>query len=410
MAKLIFYILSFFLMSSLFCQSENPTKAMISGTSGGQAIEQGLSILKSGGSAIDAAIVTALSQIVLCAGSWVSFAGVLNLIYYDAKSNKIYDINGNYNTVLNELDPLTIPKNFNSSHNDYGRTVLVPGFMATIAKAHELFGKIPWHDLFTPAINLAEQGIIWTAALEYMFNVRKNIILRTDEGKKIFLKPDGSNYKIGDNFIQSELASTLLQIANQGPKYMYEGDWAGKSVAEVQKIGGKLNLQDLSNYEPLINEPLAWDSQKRDFTLYSHGGIARGGYDLIQALNLIEESGILDYKQDYSSSSDVLEQMISILNLVELKYFDGGLARQYGLNRTENMIDRVFNKDIWQKVKEGIFSKEGQPIVNLDLNTNMNLKFFPKHSDAVVVFDEEGINLIKDHKILIIKFEVMSLQ
>ena len=376
---------------SLIIEAQSPTKAMVTGTTGTIAIEQGLLFLKSGGSAIDAAISTALTQIVLCGGSWVSLAGVINIIYYDAKSKQIFDLNGNYNTILNEIDPLTIPKAFDPTKNDYGRTVLVPGFMASVAKAHDMFGKLPFAQLFDKAIELAGQGIPWSYALDYMFKLRNETLLRTEAGRKIFLKPDGSNYKVGDNFVQNDLAETLRKLAKEGPKYMYEGDWAQKMVTEVQNMGGKITLQDLSNYSPLITDPLKWNSEKNNITLYTHNNPSRGGIDLIQALNLIEESGILDYGEGYTESSEVMGELISILNLVELKYFNYTLSRKMALDISENKLDRKFNREIWQKVLNGDFSQNREPIVNLVQQENISLDLYPKHSDAIVVFDEESI-------------------
>src|ERR1700733_904608 len=82
--------------------------SMIAGTTGAQALEGGLEILKKGGNAMDAALSTSLSQIALAGGSWVSYAGLMNLIYYDAITGKVYDMNASFNTIKNENDPLTI--------------------------------------------------------------------------------------------------------------------------------------------------------------------------------------------------------------------------------------------------------------------------------------------------------------
>jgi hypothetical protein len=49
-------------------------------------------MLKSGGSAADAALTTALTQVALSAGAAVSYAGILTGLYYDANSQTVYSL------------------------------------------------------------------------------------------------------------------------------------------------------------------------------------------------------------------------------------------------------------------------------------------------------------------------------
>ena len=52
---------------------------------------------------------------------------------------------------------------------------------------------------------------------------------------------------------------TLRAVAREGTGYMYTGPWAERLVAAVQADGGKMTLEDLSNYEVLWAEPLVVD-------------------------------------------------------------------------------------------------------------------------------------------------------
>ena len=81
--------------------------------------------------AADAAIATAMAQICRAAGSWVSFAGIMNVVYYDAATARSYNMNASYNSVLGETETGTIPTNdlYEGITNDKrsaasGRTVL----------------------------------------------------------------------------------------------------------------------------------------------------------------------------------------------------------------------------------------------------------------------------------------------
>ena len=75
---------------------------------------------------MDAALTTSLTQVCLLAGSNVSFAGVMFMVYYDAETGKVHSMHAGWNTVKNESDPMSIPFPGTPS----GRQVLVPGFMA----------------------------------------------------------------------------------------------------------------------------------------------------------------------------------------------------------------------------------------------------------------------------------------
>ena len=74
-------------------------KGMVVGTTGAAAVQAGADILKAGGTAMDAGLATAMAQ-TLAAGNWVSFAGIMTLVYYDAATDTVYNMNASYNTVV----------------------------------------------------------------------------------------------------------------------------------------------------------------------------------------------------------------------------------------------------------------------------------------------------------------------
>ncbi len=78
----------------------------------GLAARAGLESLKQGGGAIDAVLTAALTQVALTAGAPISYFGIMSLVYYDAGSGTVHTMNAEWNTVLGEDDPLTIPDGF----------------------------------------------------------------------------------------------------------------------------------------------------------------------------------------------------------------------------------------------------------------------------------------------------------
>ncbi|MDH4270358.1 MAG: gamma-glutamyltransferase [Candidatus Aminicenantes bacterium] len=281
------------------------SKGMVAGTSNPFAIHAGLEALKQGGSAADAVLTSALTQIALTAGSAISYAGVMTVVYYDAASGKVHTLNACFNTVQNEMDPRTIPPM--GSHS--GRSALVPGFMAGVQALHDRFGKLPFASLFVPAIWVAENGFTVGSMVGRWIGSQKDYLTRLPETKRIFTKENGDPYKVGDLFRQPELAETLKKVAGQGAAYIYKGDWARHLVSLVQREGGKMTLDDLAAYKPLWTEPL--QETFRGYRVVSLGAPNAGGLWTLANLKLFEAADVKKHGH-YTRSPEALYYLIQI--------------------------------------------------------------------------------------------------
>ena len=221
----------------------------ISATVSPIAVRAGLEALDHGGNAADAAATVALTQIATQLGSVVSYAGIMTLVYYDAKTGKVVSLDAGYDSYRGETEPKSIPQNDLSlltgapapaPASDLGRQTLVPGFMAGIDAMHARLGRLPFSDLFAPAIYYAEHGVKVSPALAYMFAVRQKVFARTEEGTAFLHQVGNDLPKAGDLYRQPELARTLREVAGHGAGYMYTGDWARAFVAAVRREGGKV--------------------------------------------------------------------------------------------------------------------------------------------------------------------------
>ena len=276
------------------------TNGLIAATSGGTALEAGLNVLKEGGTAADAAITTALCEVVHAGGSYVSFAGPMMLVYYDAASGKVYYLDAEYATPLEEKNPRSIP-------SKGGRTAMVPGFMAGVQAAHDWFGKVPFKRLFEPAIALAETGEAVSPMMEWWIDTKKSVLSRYPETKKIFTRADGKFLVKGDWFRQPELAGTLKNVATQGAAYMYEGDWGRRFVEVIQREGGKITLEDMKRYHAIWQEPL--QTTYREYAVFTP--TPWGGANMLQALNLLELANLKQYGP-YTTSPQSLFWLMEI--------------------------------------------------------------------------------------------------
>jgi gamma-glutamyltranspeptidase / glutathione hydrolase len=354
-------------------------KGMVAVTNNAFSARVGLEALQQGGSAVDAALATSLAQIALDGGSSISYAGILTMVYYDVASKKVYSLNAGFNTVLEEKDPLTIPEGGKPS----GRTALVPGFFAGVQAAHDRFGKLPFASLFDPAIYLAEKGFVLDTSLPYVINMRKDVLSRLPETKRVFTKQDGEFYKAGDLFKQPQLAETLRKVAARGTDYIYQGEWAKKFVAAVQSEGGKMTLADLKAYRPSWSEPL--QTSYHGYQIYSLGYPSVGGINTIEAFNLLEAADLKQYGH-FTTAPEALYEFIRICRAgFFLSHWPTQTFKMYLPDfdlAPESRVKKDSARLLWRKMHEPAWEKMLSEITPKGKGDN--------HSAGVVAVDGQG--------------------
>jgi gamma-glutamyltranspeptidase / glutathione hydrolase len=257
------------------------------------ATHVGIETLRQGGTAADAAVATALTQVTTSLGSIVSYAGVLQLVYYDARTHRISSLDAGWNGYANETTPATIPHAdvtlLDPAHpataGAYGRETLVPGFMAGVEQIHAHFGRLPLPQLFKPAIWYSAHGVEVTPLLAYYFAARQKSLSRTDQGRRFLGQAGDPVPKIGDLFVQPEVAHLLGEIATHGSRVMYTGDWASSYVRAVRAEGGLVTAGDLRRYRPTWEQPLS--VRFGDLEVAGPGIGNASGCAVLSALNLL---------------------------------------------------------------------------------------------------------------------------
>jgi gamma-glutamyltranspeptidase/glutathione hydrolase len=159
------------------------------------ASQAGAQILARGGSATDAAIaanaVLGVVEPMMC-----GIGGDLFALHREAKSGTLTGINasgfapkGMSLAALANLKIYSMPA--------VGiHSATVPGAVDGWAKMHAKFGKLPWRDLFAPAIYYAEQGFPVTELIQWDWEHHSGKLRRDDNAKPIFL-PDGKPPAVG---------------------------------------------------------------------------------------------------------------------------------------------------------------------------------------------------------------------
>ena len=219
------------------------------------ASQAGAQILARGGSAIDAAIA-ANAVLGVTEPMMNGVGGDLFLIYWDAKTGKLYGLNssgwaprGLSIEYLKQKGIFQMPQAGIDS-------VTVPGAVEGWAKAHARFGKLPWKDLFTPAIYYAEHGYPVPELIHDFWEGDEQVLKQSPEAERIYL-PGGKVPEVGEIFSNPDLGKTLRLIADGGRDVFYRGEIAQSIVATSTELGGTMKPDDLADFSAEWVEPIS---------------------------------------------------------------------------------------------------------------------------------------------------------
>ena len=254
-----------------------------------------------------------------------------------------------------------------------GRKTLVPGFMAGIEAMHKRFGRLPFGELFEPAIWYAEKGVTISPLLGKYFSSREKFLSRTAEGRDFMNQAGDGLPKSGDRFVQPELARTLKAVAANGARYMYTGPWGQHFVQAIDRAGGKATMEDMKRYQLLWEEPLS--TTFFGHTVFAAGKSNEGGYQVLEALNLAEELK-LNEMGSYNKDPKALRLLAQILRKAEADSYTDQYMRQNGMKSSrEQFITKAYAK---------------QAALQIGAQDEAFEQSSPHHSDAVVVVDRWG--------------------
>ena len=267
-----------------------PFKAVVSAAHP-LASEAGLSILKRGGSAADAAIATMLALTVVEPQS--SGIGGGGFIVYQPANGPVGSIDGREKApgVASPgqfLGPDGKPMPFMQAATG-GRSVGVPGNVALAAEAHKKWGKLPWATLFEPAIKLAEGFTISPTMARFIAFGQDSLKQAGPEGRALYYDKDGAPLKAGTTFRNDKLAATLRLIAAKGADAFYKGPIAARIVKTVSTADANptaLTLADLAAYKAEVRAPVC--GTYRQYKICGMGPPSSGGTGVLAMLKQLE--------------------------------------------------------------------------------------------------------------------------
>ncbi len=247
------------------------------------AADVGLTILKQGGNAVDAAVAVGFAQAVTWPEAGNIGGGGFMLIHPGAgKEPVVID--------YRETAPAAATSDmFAKSIDFYSPKVAgVPGTVRGFALAHRKFGKLPWKDAVMPAVRLAEEGFPINDVLARGLNaILADPKTKNPEFRRVYGKNSGSEkWAAGDRLVQPDLGKTLRAVAEVGPDSFYTGATADLIAKEMTANGGLIAKADLANYEAKLRTPT--HGTYRGYDVYAPSPPSSGGIALVEMLNILE--------------------------------------------------------------------------------------------------------------------------
>jgi gamma-glutamyltranspeptidase/glutathione hydrolase len=186
----------------------------------------------------------------------------------------------------------------------------VPGTVAGFWHAHERFGSLPWSRLLEPAIAMARDGILVTQDLASQLERRKERNCRDRATCGYFYKGDGSSYKFGERLVQSDLATTLQLIADEGPAAFYEGAVAEKIVAVMEAGGGLIDKASLAAYRPVVRDAIS--TNYRGYEVVTMPPPSSGGVHVLQMLNVLSHFPVAELGRGSAAKVHLLAEVMRL--------------------------------------------------------------------------------------------------
>jgi len=307
--KLFFLLCALIASNALYSQSI--TKPLVESKKGmvvtthPLATEIGLSILKKGGNAIDAAIAVNFA-LAVCHPSAGNIGGGGFLVYRNAQG-KVFALD------YREKAPLASSKDMylDASGNVIPEkssigvfSVGVPGTVAGMEAMHRKFGSLPWKELIQPAIDIARQGHVLTFREARGLNANKSDFINQNKGNSYLINPNHMDWKKDDILMQEDLANTLERILRDKSKGFYQGKTAELIISEMKRLNGIITQKDLDTYKPIWRKPIV--QSYKNFQIIGMPPPSSGGIALAQLMGMVKKYPL----SKWGASSDSTVQLM----------------------------------------------------------------------------------------------------
>ena len=285
----VIFLIVILLSELIFARDPVRAKHGMVASASAPATDVGVMILEHGGNAVDAAVAVGFAMAVTypAAGN-IGGGGFMVICFPDGKSttfdfremapsgasrDMFLDENGDFLSDLSQ-------KGYLASG--------VPGSVAGLIYAHEIYGSLPFAEVIQPAIDLAENGFVLDYKSAEWLNDYREEFLKHTYSAKIFTKSKGE-FTEGEIFRQPDLAKTLRLIRDFGRDGFYKGETADSIASQMKRFGGLISKTDLEDYRAVERTPIT--GKFNGFEIISMSPPSSGGIALVEALNVLQFYG-----------------------------------------------------------------------------------------------------------------------
>ncbi|MBZ9647689.1 gamma-glutamyltransferase [Sphingobium sp. 3R8] len=280
-----------------------------------RAAQAGQEILRRGGSATDAAIAMMLTlNVVEPHNSGIGGGGFL--MHHDGATGLLESIDGRETAPAAArpdrfMGPDGKPLPFIQAWPG-GYSAGVPGNLRMAWDAHKKWGKLPWADLFAPAIRYAQDGFDLGERTATALRATQSIWADFPEIQKAFWI-DGAPPPVGTHLKNLPLAALFKRIAAEGPDAFYTGENArliSQAVTHAPKNPVPMAEADLAGYQAKPRRPVC--GHYRAYTVCGMGPASAGGVTVLEILGMVERFPLAQWGKDDPRSWHVIGEAMQL--------------------------------------------------------------------------------------------------
>lgn len=250
------------------------------------------SVVGHGGGAVDAAIAAAIAAMFTEIGVAAPGAGAFVTVAGYEDEPVVHD---GYMAVPglggSQPEPVTIRADMG-----YGgglttmvgpASIAVPGAWAAFDRVHALHGRTDFGNLVMPTIEILENGFTLGGSCLYYLGYSGAAVFGHDPASRAVLHPGGALVTASDAVHMPDAASTLFEVANEGPMALLSGRLGIRIAEDLWRRGSLIGPDDFTEYRDLEREPLL--HSVGDWDLYTNPPPAVGGAGLVALLAGLEQ-------------------------------------------------------------------------------------------------------------------------